>query len=325
MRKIKVVFYFCLIIISALSFSCSDDALNSSELFVYMRGWATSISVEKSFTEDGSITIEGKNEIKFPLYLTRESSVDVYASVGYEESQVEVYNRMHGTSFKILPSKSLSVDGDLLIQSGLLQSTDSVLIKLDYSEVESGEYLIPVAIKNVTSDDSGIRASMTSSIVFYTLSIAVNNIKMNDFNVIEGTKIDRSNWNITCAVNPSKAPVTNLIDGNLETLWEGQRSSKHPIEVDMGSLHKLKGLSFHYKYNIYSYAPQSFTVYSSVDGIEWANHGMTGNYPFSKDIKDIEYGINFFVPVDCRYIRLIINRAANSYSGPRFNELYAIE
>lgn len=321
MRKIV---FFLLFVVLLMNTSCSDNILNSSELFVYMRTWTTSIIVEKNFTDDGGITIEGKDEIKFPLYLTRESSVDVYVSVGYEESQVEVYNRMHGTSFKILPSKSLSINGDLLIQSGDLQSTDSVLIKLDYSEVESGEYLIPVAIKSVTSDDSGICASFTAGIIFYSLSVTVNNIKTKDTDVALGSKIDRSNWNITCAVNSSKAPVKNLIDGNIETYWEGLRNSG-PIEVDMGSLHILNGLSFHYKYFVYTYAPQSFTVYTSEDGETWVNQGVTGNYSFTNSIKDKEYGINFFIPVKCRYFRLIVNRAINSYVAPRFNELYAIE
>lgn len=323
MNKMKNIRFFLLAAIAFLGLSCADDSLNSSELFVYMRNWSSGISVEKTYSDDGGIVINGTDEIKCPLYLTREASVDVYASVGYEEAQVDVYNRINGTSYKSLPANAVSVEGNLLIQAGTLQSAESALVKLDYSKLESGDYLIPLSIQGVTSDDGGIRASSTAGTVYYKLSLTVNNVKANDFEIPSGTKIDRTNWGISCSIDPSH--VTNLIDGDLESAWQGFRSSTAPIEVDMGKTHTLKGLSFHFKYRTYSYAPQSFTVYTSEDGEAWVKQGVTGNYPFSSTVNDKEYGINFFIPVSCRYFRVTANRAIGSYYGPRFNELYAIE
>lgn len=323
MNKMKNIRFFLLAAISFLGLSCADDSLNSSELFVYMRNWSSGISVEKTYSDDGSMIIKGVSEIKFPLYLTREASVDVYASVAYDEAQVNSYNQKHGTSLKPFPAAALSVGSNLLIQAGLLQSADSVSVKLDYSNIESGDYLIPLSIQGVTSDDEGIRASVTAGTVFYPLSIEVNNIKARDLEVASGTKIDRTDWGISCSIDPSH--VTNLIDGDLESAWQGFRSSTAPIEVDMGKTHTLKSLSFYFKYKTYSYAPQSFTVYTSEDGEAWVKQGVTGNYPFSNTINDKEYGINFFIPVSCRYFRVTANRAIGSYYGPRFNELYAIE
>lgn len=325
MNKIKAIRFFLLAAVSLIGLSCNDDELNSSELLVYMRNWSSDFAVEKTYADDGSMIIKGVDEIKFPLYLTREATVDVYATIVYDERQVGAYNQLHGTSFKAFPVDALSISGNIQIQAGRLQSADSVSVKLDYSKIGNGNYLIPLSIQGVSSDDAGIRASSTAGTVFYPLSVTVNNIKTKDTEVVSGLKIDRSNWSITCAVNPSKAPVTNLIDGNLETLWEGQRGSTHPIEVDMGGMHTLKGLSFHFKYSTYYYAPQSFTVYTSEDGEMWINQGVTGNYSFTSSIKDKEYGINFFIPVKCKYFRVVINRAISSYSAPRFNELYAIE
>lgn len=323
MNKIKIIRFLLLTIISSLGLSCSNDDLNSKELFVYMRNWSSDILVEKTYADDGSMVIKGIDEIKFPLYLTRETSVDVHACVVYDETQVATYNQKYGTSFKSFPAEALSVEGSLLIQAGLLQSADSVSVKLDYSKIESASYLIPLSIQGVASEDKGVQASSTAGTVYYPISVTVNNINSKNTEIASGTKLDRSNWTVTCAVNSSK--VINLIDGNLETLWEGQRSSTHPIEVDMGTMHILKGLSFHFKHTSYSYAPQSFTVYTSEDGEEWINQGKTGNYSFTNSIRDKEYGINFFIPVECRYFRLTVNRAVSSYVGPRFNELYAIE
>ncbi|MEG0889744.1 MAG: DUF1735 domain-containing protein [Bacteroides sp.] len=318
-----------LAVITTVFFVACEDDLYSKELLVFMRNWSeSSYNIKKSYSKDGSLTINGQTELKFPLYLTRESVVDVSVGVVMDETLVGVYNATNNTAYNALPKEAVKVSDNITISAGTLRSADSISVLFNYEKIKPGTYLVPIKIGNVESADKGIQgsSSINAGVLYYQFSVELDNIDNLDFEPLKGEKVDRANWKITCDDEPNvNAPVTNLIDGDRKTDYIGTKKVFGTILVDMGQEHNLKGFTF-YHTGTYFGSPTKFQVYASSDGEEWVDYGLAGKYIFSITIQDIEYGINFFVPVSCRYFKLQLKEVYLSSVYPvRFSELDAIK
>lgn len=315
------------IILSSCCFTaCEDDDLCSQELLVFMRQWSGPMNIQRTYSTDGVPVVNGGKTLKFPVYLTREATVEVDVTVGVNENLITSYNEAHQTDYNLLPIESLKIlNQNVVVPAGCLQSPDSVKLDFDYEKLNPGKYILPLTVSSVTSKDKGIRASSTAATVFYEFTVTLDNL--NNLNVgVEGTKVDRSNWKISSNDDLNDGyPITNLIDGDLKTDWRGTKRVQGIIVVDMGQEHALKGLSYYHSGTHYD-APVSFRVSTSVDGEKWVTQGDAGRYSFSSSIKEKEYGMNFFVPITCRYFKVqVIAVYYNNYYGARFGELDALK
>lgn len=318
-----------LAVMTTVSFVACEDDLCSKELFVFMRNWSeSSFSVIQSYSADGSLTINGQTGLKFPLYLTRESAVDVSVGVMMDEALVGVYNTANNTAYDVFPKEAITVSDNITISAGTLRSADSISVQFNFENIKPGTYLLPLKIGNVESSDKGIQGSTSAGagVVYYQFSVELDNIDNINFEPLSGTKVDRTNWKITCEDEPNaNAPVVNLIDGDRNTDYIGTKNVLGTIMVDMGQEHTLKGFAFYHAGNYFG-APTKFQVYASSDGKKWVDYGLAGKYTFSSIIQDKEYGINFFVPVTCRYFKLQLKEVNLSTVYPvRFSELDAIK
>lgn len=312
--------------------ACEDDDLYSKELVAFIRNWAgESYTIKRTYTTEGTLSVTGLNELKFPVYLTREAMVDVEAKIGVDESLVAVYNAGAGTDYEPFPVEALSISEKVTISAGQLRSADSIKVTFNYENLNPGKYLLPLTINSVISEDKGICASTTAGTVYYNFTVSLDNINNAKVTVPEGNKIDRSAWTIVCDDEPERNfPVAHLIDGDQSTDWKGTKNVKGSIVVDMKEEHALKGLSFYYRNGAgtirYYDAPTYFQVYVSMDGEKWVAHGQAGRYSYSTSVLEKEFGINFFVPVTCRYFKLKIDGVYQiTRYGARFAELDAIK
>lgn len=331
MKKIRsFIAKSALIVLGASSFvSCQEDELHSNELFVFMRNWSeSSFTVIQEYSADGNLIMNGQEGLKLPLFLTREAVVDVSAGVFMDESLVETYNAAHKTTYAAFPQAGLAIGENVTIAAGSLRSADSLLVQFHYDKVMPGEYLLPLRVGKIESADKGIQgsSSIDAGVVYYCLSVQLDNIDNVNFEPVVGTKVARTGWTITCSDNPNVAtPITNLIDGNRNTDYIGTKNVLGTIAVDMGQEQELKGLSFYHAGAHYG-APSKFQVYTSLDGQQWIDHGLAGKYLFSALLQNKEYGVNFTVPVTCRYFKLKLQEANfSSFYPVRFAELDAIK
>ena len=319
--------FFILLMLQVAIVSCDDDELCSHELYVFTRNWTNhQLTAEQTYDEDGNLVINGEDEVKFPLYLSRETSVAVNVTVGLDECYIEEYNAVNSKSLKMIPTEAVSFNNIVSISAGALQSTDSIEVKFDMSKITPGTYLVPFKISAVESEDKGIKASSTSGIQFYILTVNLQNINTSNNAVKEGVKLDRASWTIHCDRQPDpNAPIDNLIDNDPATYWAGTRYPYSPIIIDMITPREFKALSFLYNQNSTSYAPTRFAVYISDDKEEWTFIGKTSKYNYGYNDRNKEYGINLLLPMKSRYVRLDILSATSGYYGPRLNEIYVIE
>lgn len=323
--KLSKIALFALVICSFTA--CEDEELNSKDLLVFMRNWSdTPLKAELTYAEDGSPLINGIDEMKFLVYLTREATVDVQATIELDESLLASYNETNGTDYAIFPKEALSFDGNITIPAGQLQTPDSVKISFDVTKLKPGNYLLPLTISTISSDDKGIRASVTAGTYYQKFSMTIDNIN-NTNKSVSGEKVARSAWQITCTDDYYAAtyPITNLLDGDITTSWRGKASTYGSITVDMGLVQPLKGLSFYFKESSINYGPTTFNVSASEDGEKWTSYGAAGTYTYTSSLLNVEYGINFFVPISCRYFKLDITGIRTASSGARLTELNALQ
>lgn len=309
--------------------SCQDE-LESKDLSVYMRNWQsnTIFSIEANVV-NGGMKYDGKTEVRFPLYLNRETTADVRSRVIVDGKLAEVYNQKNATSYKVLSDKMYIWEvKEVIIPAGCLQSLDSISIKLNLESMLPGEYILPIRIETVNSADKGVIPSSTAGVVYYRFSLKFNNIDKLNKDPLDGNRIDRSSWEITCTDEPD--PINygadKLLDGDKTTDWKGTKDVKGTFEVDMGKSHTLKGLSYTYCHTgTFRDAPNGFRIYTSEDGKEWFDYGSTAPYSFTPSVLEKEYGINFLMPVTCRYFRVQIESVVYRFIQPRFEELNAFE
>jgi len=108
-------------------------------------------------------------------------------------------------------------------------------------------------------------------------------------------------------------PGSNAIDENDRTIWVNKTSAPfnvypHTIEVDMGIVHNdLEGFAIITRVGDAAARPKTVDLYTSVDGVEWINHGRTD----LESVSEMQF-IAFSEPIEARYFKMI---AQNAYSG----------
>lgn len=310
-----------------------DEDGGSKEMFVYLRQWSDNpLSGKMTYDVDGNEVISGTDSIQFLVYINRESSVDVEATLEVDESYVDAYNEENKTSYKLFPSDALiSFESSVNIKAGNLQTADSVKVKFDIAKLSPGDYLLPISLGVVKSKDKGIQASTTAGVIYQKFSMSYDNVDNVNKEVAEGFRLDRSSWVITAddEEDPANYPATNMMNGDVDSSWHGTKGVNSIITVDMGKEESIKGFAVYFKESTYYYAPTVLQVYVSEDGEEWLDCGEAGSYITffsSSSMKEREYGINFLLPVTYRYYRLQITSVRYSYyGGPRIAELNAIK
>lgn len=317
MRKIV---FLLLSVVLFMNSSCSDDSLSSNDLFVYVRSLGnTSIESIMAPDESGAKDIV----IKLPLLLTREATVDVRGTLQYDCVQVDNYNKLNETSYFSFPESAVNIQNSVTIPSGYLESKDSVQVSVSPVSLKSGDYLLPLMISNVESEDNGIRASSTSSLVLYKVKITIKYLSDN-LKPVEGTVLSSDQWNISSI--PENPDVQNVLDGDNSTYWSGERNVENVLLLDMGNEFNVRGINFHYEGTSSYICPNYMQVFMSDNNEDWINIGKSGPYQCSgyQNISET-FGINFLIPLKMRYIKLIPEITYSFMGGPQINEIEIVE
>lgn len=317
----KKYIYILLCVVAFINVSCSDDELNSKDLLVFVRSQGgVSLDFVVGPTGEGASNVD----LKLPLSLTREASVDVRAGLVIDESLVDTYNKTHGTLFNTFPAFSINISqSSVNISAGYLESKDSICVSISPTGLKGGEYLLPLMITGVDSSDKGIRASETASVLYYKIEVRIKYLA-NDMKPATGTLVESANWQMSAT--PESDAIGNLIDGDKTSYWRGQRKVENQIEVDMKEIHALKGINFYYEGGSHYYCPKQIQVYISEDGENWLDAGKAGAYVCSgyTNIKEM-FGINFLGAISMRYFRLVPATGVPTYYVPQINEIEAIK
>ncbi|MFV0554721.1 MAG: BT_3987 domain-containing protein [Mangrovibacterium sp.] len=305
-----------------------DDELNSKELVVYLRDWKSSgLEAELTYDNDGNSVVAGDDSTYFVVYLTREATVDVIATIEVDETLVAAYNEENKTSYKVFPKTALKdFDSEVKIPAGCLQTPDTVVMKFDVEALTPGNYLLPIAIESVKSEDKGIYASSTAGVIYKKFTVSIDNVAEGNL-IASSPYLSRTKWSVTTndEYNPISYGIDKLTDDDVDTYWSGTGTVQSEITVDMGEVKTVQGFSVYYKTSSGYYAPTYYQVFVSDDGESWDSYGQAGSYAsvFAYATKEAEVGINFIKPVSKQYYKIKVIAVRSSSYSARLAELNA--
>jgi hypothetical protein len=141
-----------------------------------------------------------------------------------------------------------------------------------------------------------------------------------EYTVLAGEyQLDKIGWTVTSnnSVGTSNNPVTNVIDGNMNTVWFKDAPEAPPIwlTIDMQSIKSVKRIEATQRYDV-----RETVVEGSTDGSNWTELGKiiyTGG-------RQEQGTLTLTEPVTAQYLRFTITRSSNSDGRGGFWEINVI-
>lgn len=307
---------------TASFFSCSDDESydfpGDSQNRVYLKSVSNTVNgLDKvSFLINKTPAgVMSNVKMKFPLFATLKANALIEVGLSMDNSMVDKYNAMYGTSFDALPDGVLTfVDQTVTILPDAAISKDSVEIVVNPEEVKSlpiGNYLISMAISDVKGEGVSISSNRNMTYIMIEVEEDTDNIWNTTPDAsLKGALLTESrlDWTIAFTNISIFDDVKKVFDGDDNTYSYCRVDSYDDntgFVVDMQKVYSnLSGVQKNF-YNT-SYSIKESDVYTSKDGIEWTFHGKFKN-------QNSQYSdILFYVPVEARYLKFIV-KSASSY------------
>lgn len=254
-------------------------------------------------------------KMKFPLFATLKANASIEVGLSMDNSMVDKYNTMYGTSFDALPDGVLTfVDQTVTILPDAAMSKDSVEIVVNPEKVKSlpiGNYLVSIAITDVKGEGVSISSNRNMTHIMIEVEEDTDNIWNTTPDASsKGTLLTESrlDWTIAFTNMSMYDDVKKVFDGNDYTYSYCRIDSYDDTTgfvVDMQKEYSnLSGV----QKNFYdgSYSINESDVYTSKNGIDWTLQGKFKN-------RGSQYSdIIFYVPVEARYLKFIV-QSASSY------------
>lgn len=313
MKKIRTLFYMVAGVLSILgTTSCSDDesydfpgdSMNRVYLKPYTGG--NFVIVHTPVVSASSL------ELDIPVYVTQNHSEDIVATLGIDNSLVDTYNAINGTTYEALPEQALVIENQTVtIPAGSYNSSENVHISLNEEIVsqlrsENG-YLIPLTL--VGTNGGAVSTNMNSS--YFVVEVEEKTGMINDEasdSDVQGTLAsDRSGWNVyveeTEGVTLS-GEAASVFDGDTSTEWSATSEQPFHIVIDMQKTQNVTAINatyMYYGYYEYFAFAQGTKMEYSQNGTDWQELG-TLPYIYGKNVV-------LYAPVPMRYIRAEIPMA----------------
>lgn len=306
-------------------FSACEDNIESKNLYVYMQWHQPYMKASVSYTSSGELS-GGCEELK--IRLTRESPADVWVRVELVPELIESWNSEHKTEYPTITSDIISMDEEILIPAGKLESTSKLQISLEKLD-KMTTYLLPVRISSLRSDDKGVSISSNLNTIYLMLAMSeVNNIDRTEGKP-SGIRIERSGWNVTVSdVSTNNHSSDKMLDGDPATCWRGKGNKSSIVTIDMGQPIAVKAFEFltvsDEKY--YATNPKTVSISVSEDGNIWRSYGESQrllNTTGSNAPGETNY-VKFINVTPMRYWRIQITSHWSTF-GSGFAELNALQ
>ncbi|MGJ1434034.1 BT_3987 domain-containing protein [Sphingobacterium spiritivorum] len=317
--------------------ACSKEDSGSRDLLAYIKSDGASVhNATIAFVRTSNSAV-GQSSARFTLYLTREAAQDISVSVSPDPSLIEKYNLENKTAYKLLPEANYQLTGmeGLTVKAGELTAKDSVHITLkNRTELTNTTgYILPLSIQKVSSKEKGIMASTTHRTVYIIVSSTFNNIDQSADKPVAGSFIDRTNpaWTIMSASDPYRDfYAANVLDRDYDTDYITNNDADNNIIIDMKRVNSVKGFVLSPAYSFFwPVASETIDVLTSPDNVIWTEQGKYTKSTIddsSSSANPDNRNINFYSPVQVRYVKFIFDKDLNlNYGFQGFSEINAIQ
>ncbi len=140
---------------------------------------------------------------------------------------------------------------------------------------------------------------------------------------VDEAEISKSSWSIKAFDSQqSGSPASNLIDGNVTTMWHTQYSPStvaypHYVEIDLGATYQLSKFRYLPRQDYVNGRIAKYAIFVSQDGINWGDTIASGVWENSLAEKTV-----YFPAKTGRYLKLLALSEVNGNAWASGNEVY---
>lgn len=270
------------------------------------------------------VSVVSNMKMKFPVFSTLKANTSIEVNMLMDNSIVDKYNAINGTTFETLPDGMLTfVNQKITILPDATISKDSVEVTVDSEKIRSlptGKYLVSLAIENVNGE--GVSVSSNRNMTYIMLEVKEDTDNIWDITPDASAKGElftggRLDWTASFTNISMTDDIKKGLDGDDYSYFFCRIDSYDDntgFVLDMQKEYsKLSGV----QKNFYggSYAIKESDVYTSKNGTDWTFQGKYKN-PGNQYSEII-----FYAPVEARYLKFIV-RSASSYLYVRELNVY---
>lgn len=306
----------------AMFMSCGNEEVydfsGDSQNRVYLKSALNTVNgLDKAsfLVTKTSTSVVSNMKMKFPVFSTLKANTSIEVNMLMDNSIVDKYNAINGTTFETLPDGMLTfVNQMATIFPDATMSKDSVEVTVDSEKVKSlptGKYLVSLAIANVKGE--GVSVSSNRNMTYIMLEVKEDADNIWDITPdasVRGTLLTESrlDWTASFANITMADDIKKGFDGDEYSYFFCRIDSYDDntgFVLDMQKEYsKLSGI----QKNFYggSYAIKESDVYTSKNGTDWTFQGKYKN-PGNQYSEII-----FYAPVEARYLKFIVRSASSS-------------
>ena len=252
-------------------------------------------------------------DFSIPLKCTQIAKGEIKATIEIDNSLIDEYNEMHGTSYEAMPTNAIVIENaTMTIPAGAMVSIDTLKVKTSddasvMSTLKSQDgYLVPLRIITTTGGSS--QASSNNYSTFITVTITEDNVNHEGTEAdITGVLVeDQSGWSATTngTVSGWYEPLTTLFDNDASSYsYISINTDDLYLDIDMGKPYTFDAITLYYGYSwgstSYNYTQlvTGMTIYTSNDGEKWLSSGEITD--------DSSIYCVFYAPITAQYIRMV--------------------
>ena len=201
----------------------------------YAMVYATS-SVISEITVDFDNPVPATFEVNANIGGPDSTSEDVNVTFVIDEDYVNRYNEEYQTSYRLLPSDSYEIAGDMNVRIPAGSSiSDALSVDVKTNNLVGGPFMLPIRVAGTSGGDYAINEE--KDIIAFKLKI--------EYNYCEGS----ASWSATCpTTEPTQGSLENLFDGNIGTFWCTQWSAAKPnpphvLTIDLKDVYEVHGVA----------------------------------------------------------------------------------
>lgn len=261
------------------------------------------------FSDNGPV----KMNFTLPVEISLPSSWEFSCGLTIDEMLLDEYNAENECDYALLPPASYTMSTTVNFTNDK-ESVKEATIEVDRTDLNYGNYVLPVRLSSCTKPQFAINAEKSTSL--YAISYVPDISKL--------TKVNLTESMISIFPDPTnEGSIAEMIDGKEDTYyhsnWSGVAPLPHWIQVALPKECTAVSIGYQIRHNNANGAPQQFTLAGSMDGINFSKIAtITDNLP--TQVKE-KYTSPVCVGKPFKYLRVLVEKtpAGGSFAFAEFS------
>lgn len=261
------------------------------------------------FSDNGPV----KMNFTLPVEISVPSNWEFSCGLTIDQALLDEYNTENECDYALLPPASYTMSATVNFTNDK-ESVKEATIEVDRTDLDYGNYVLPVRLSSCTKPQFTIDAGKSTSL--YAISYVPDASKLSKVNLTENM--------ISIFPNPTnEGSIAEMIDDREDTYyhsnWSGVAPMPHWIQVALPKECTAVSIGYQIRHNNANGAPQQFTLAGSMDGVNFSKIAtVTDDLPTK--VKE-KYTSPVFVGKPFKYLRVLVEKtpAGGSFAFAEFS------